>query len=151
MENKDEIKMEYKKLGNSGIKVSRFTLGNWTNAQDEGEENQANFNEMVKVAYKHGVNFFDTAECYGDNGAGERILGKALKTLDTSRHNYCVATKIFWGKFETEDNTIINSFGTSRKHLIEGVERSLKNLELEYIDVLFCHRYDAETPTLETC
>jgi len=78
-------------------------------------------------------------------------LGLALKNLNTSRHNYVLSTKILFGCFPDDGNTIINSHSTNRKHIIEGVNRSLKNLDHDYIDVLFCHRYDDETPTQEVC
>jgi len=101
----------------------------------------------VKAAWENGINFFDTAEAY-DSGKGERQMGIALKNLNVPRSDYVVSTKIFWGKFDDNTN-FSNNFGTSRKRLIEGLDRSLKNLGLDYVDVLFCHRYDEDTPTIE--
>ena len=143
--------MEYVKLGRSGLKVSRVAFGNWITGNDgDDTDYQKVANEMVKYAFDNGVNIFDTAEGYGQ-GKGERQMGLALKNLNTSRHNYVLTTKIFFGTFADENNTIVNSNSTCRKHLIEGLNRSLKNLEHDYVDVVFCHRYDEETPTLEVC
>ena len=140
-------KMPYVNLGRSGIKVSRFSYGNWWVGSEESEEEQQFANKMIKTAFDAGVNFFDTAEVY-NQGRAERQVGKALKALNVPRSDYVVATKIFWGKHPENTNTA-NNLGTSRKRLFEGVERSLKNLQLDYVDVLFAHRYDDETPTIE--
>ena len=139
-------KMQYVTLGRSGLKVSRFSYGNfgsWTN-DDEG---QSIANNLVKKAFEAGINFFDTAEVYA-SGVAETQLGIALKELNVPRSDLVITTKIFWGKF-AHNTTAINNNGTSRKRLQEGLDRSLKNLQLDYVDVLFCHRYDYETPTIE--
>ena len=138
--------LKYNNLGRSGIKVSQFGYGNWVNSK-ENEDAQAIANKLVKAAFDGGINFFDTAEAY-DSGKGERQLGIALKNLGVPRSDYVVTTKLFWGRF-AENTNDANNRGTSRKRLFEGVERSLKNLQLDYVDVLFCHRYDDETPTIE--
>ena len=138
--------MQYVNLGRSGLKVSRFGYGNWVNGlEDEEAQNMAN--KLVKLAWDRGVNFFDTAEAY-QSGQAERQLGIALKNLKVPRSDYVVSTKIFFGKFD-ENTTIVNNNGTSRKRLIEGLNRSLKHLQLDYVDVVFCHRYDESTPTIE--
>lgn len=137
-------KMEYRTLGGSGIKVSRLSYGNWVNCKDGAQEKA---NELVKKAWELGINYFDTAEGY-DLGEGERQLGIALKNLNVPRSDYVVSTKIFFGKF-AENTNGMNNWGTSRKRLTEGLNRSLKNLDMEYVDIVFCHRYDEETPTLE--
>ena len=147
MATKEENKMEYVNLGRSGIKVSRLSFGNMTNAKDD-EEAQKTANALVKLAWDNGINFFDTAEAYGD-GKAERQLGIALRALNVPRSDYVVSTKIFSGKFP-ENTTRVNNVGCSRKRLIEGLNRSLKNLEFDYVDVVFCHRYDEGTPTIET-
>lgn len=138
--------MEYVNLGNTGLKVSRFSYGNWVNCP-EGAQEQAN--KMVKLAFDAGINFFDTAEVYGA-GEGERQMGIALKALGVPREDYVLTTKIFWGK-QTGNTNTQNLIGTSRKHLIEGLDRSLKLLQHDYVDVVFCHRYDHTTPIVEVC
>lgn len=145
--------MEYVNLGNSGLKVSRFCFGSYTNSFDPSEENQLEVNKMVKTCFEAGINVYDTAELYG-LGLGEKILGKALKALDTSRHNYVVFTKLMHGvKFETSDDPIpyVNGNSCSRKHLMEGMNRSLENLGMDYVDVVYCHRYDSATTIREVC
>ena len=138
--------MEYVNLGRSGLKVSRFSYGNWINSLED-EEAQKLSNTLVKLAWDRGINLFDTAESY-DRGKGERQMGIALKALNVPRSDYVVSTKIFFGDFP--DNVRkINNLGTSRKRIIEGLDRSLKNLQMDYVDVLFCHRYDYHTPTIE--
>ena len=138
--------LKYVNLGRSGLKVSQFAYGNYVNSEEDGKAQQI-ANELVKAAFEKGINFFDTAEYY-DYGKGERQMGIALKNLGVPRSDYVVSTKIFWGKFPDNTNDV-NNVGTSRKRLIEGVDRSLKNLDLEYVDVLFCHRHDEDTPTIE--
>ena len=138
--------MKYVNLGRSGLKVSKFSYGNWINSNDQ-EDAQKIANGLVKCAWENGINFFDTAEAY-DDGRGERQFGAAIQALNVPRSDFVVSTKIFWGKFE-ENNNFANNFGTSRKRLIEGLNRSLNNLQMEYVDVVFCHRYDEDTPTLE--
>jgi len=138
--------MEYKRLGNSGLKISRLGLGNWGNATDGQQEiNSA----LVKHAWEAGINFFDTAEGYG-KGKGEVYFGVALKSLNVPRSDYVVSTKIYWG-VSSESTTSQNNLGTSRKRIMEGLSKSLSNLQLDYVDILYCHRYDIETPTKEVC
>ena len=136
--------MIYRRLGNSGIKVSVLSFGNWINCTDGFDEE---FSKMVKVAFDNGINFFDTAECY-ERGQAERQMGKALKNLNVNRNDYVLSTKIYWGDFK-DDKLPVNQLGTSRKHLIEGMKRALKNLEHDYVDIVFCHRYDIDTTTEE--
>lgn len=138
--------MKYVTLGRSGLKVSEFSYGNWVNSNDE-EAAQKTANELIKAAWESGINYFDTAEGY-DLGKGERQFGKAIKALGVPRSDYVVSTKIFFGKFDENKNSH-NNMGCSRKRLVEGLDRSLKNLDMEYVDVVFCHRYDNETPTME--
>lgn len=138
--------MEYVNLGRSGLKVSRLSYGNFVNCKGD---TQKLANDSIKVAWDAGINFFDTAELYG-LGEGERQLGIAMRALNVPRSDYVITTKIFVGRF-AENNNNHNNKGCSRKRLYEGLDRSLKNLEFEYVDVLFCHRYDDETPTEEVC
>ena len=139
--------MDYVNLGRSGLKVSRFSYGNWINGEDD-EEAQKTANALVKLAWDNGINYFDTAEVY-NHGQAERQLGIALRALYVPRSDFVISTKIFGGKFP-ENTTTVNNVGTSRKRLTEGLNRSLKNLQFDYVDVVFCHRYDEGTPTIET-
>lgn len=102
--------------------------------------------ELVKKAHSLGINFFDTAEVYG-YGEGERQMGAALKALNVPRGDLVISTKLFW---EVEGNRL-NRVGLSRKHINEGFNNSLKKLGVEYVDVIFCHRFDPHTPLEETC
>ena len=130
-------KMEYRYLGNTGLRVSVIGLGNYVN-NDNDEETL----ECVKSALKNGINFFDTAEIYG-LGAAEISLGKAIKQLNIPREKIVVTTKIF--KIGNEPNDAF----LSRKHIIEGIKNSLQRLQLEYVDIIYCHRYDMNTPIKE--
>lgn len=139
-------KMQYVNLGTSGLKVSRLSFGNYTNT---GAGAQERTDVLVKKAWELGINFFDTAEGYGA-GEAERLLGNSLKLLGVPRTDYVVTTKIFYGH-HAENVNPANNNGTSRKRIAEGLDRSLKRLQLDYVDVVFCHRYDNSTPTIEVC
>jgi voltage-dependent potassium channel beta subunit len=135
--------MEYRHLGHTGIQVSVLSLGSWVTFH-----NQVGVDTAVKamsVAYDAGVNFFDNAEIYA-NGKSEEIMGAALKKLGWRRGSYLVSTKLFWGIHDTvnEKNTL------NRKYLIEGINGSLKRLDLDYVDLIFCHRPDPASPIEET-
>lgn len=140
MENKNQSKMEYRHLGNSGLKVSVLSWGNWINS-NQGESEITN--ETVRLCYEAGINFFDTAEIYGA-GKAEEALGVALKKLNARREDLVISTKIFRCGNGQNDNFL------SRKHIMEGLNNSLKRLQLDYVDVFFCHRPDMETPIEET-
>lgn len=136
--------MEYRHLGPTGIKVSVISYGNWVNSNST-EAKQLTI-DAVRKAWDLGINFFDTAEIYGE-GEAERQIGEALRQLNVPRHKYVVSTKLFWEKFGGPPN----STGLSRKHVIEGMRNSLQRLGLDYVDVVFCHRPDYSTPLEETC
>lgn len=136
---KKTTNMIYRYLGNSGLKVSALSWGNWINTKNEDPTY-----EIIKLAYDAGVNFFDTAEIYGF-GEGEATLGKALKKLSAPRESLVISTKIF------KVGTGVNDAFLSRKHIIEGLRKSLKRLQIDYVDVVFCHRPDPNTPLEETC
>lgn len=133
--------MEYRFLGRSGLRVSALSYGSWVTFGQQADEQLA-YDCMVK-AWDHGVNFFDNAEAYAQ-GESERLMGKALKRAGWRREDYVVSTKIFWG------GKGVNAEGLSRKHIVEGVHRSLRHLQLDYVDLLFCHRPDLHTPIEET-
>ena len=135
--------MEYRRLGSAGIKVSVLSLGSWvTYGSQVGVDESA---EMLKLAYDNGINFFDNAETYAA-GESEKIMGAALRRLSLRRGSYLVSTKLFWGLNEgpNEKNTL------NRKYLHEAVEGCLERLGMKYVDLLFCHRPDSETPMEET-
>lgn len=132
--------MEYRFLGKSGLKISALSLGAWVTYGGQVGEDIAL--ECMTSAYEHGVNFFDNAEVYADGNA-EIVMGKVLKKVKWPRSSLVISTKIFWGG----DGP--NETGLSRKHLIEGINASLKRLQLEYVDLIFCHRPDLYTPIEE--
>ena len=134
--------MIYRNLGNSGLKVSVIGFGNWVTGHDE--EATKTQCEIVKQAWESGVNFFDTAEVYGF-GQAEKIFGEALKSLNANRCDLVISTKLFWS------GMTVNCRSNSRKHLIEGLKGSLERLQLDYVDVVFSHRPDYETPLEEIC
>ena len=132
--------MKYRSLGSSGLKVSEISLGSWIsfhNAHDAALPEK-----IIDKAYELGINFFDTADTY-HGGNAETILGKALKKYE--RESYVIATKVFWPTGEGP-----NDRGLSRKHIFAQAESSLKRLDIDYIDLYYCHWYDAGTPLEET-
>ena len=135
--------MEYRYLGKTGIQVSALSLGSWVTFHNQVDENSAV--EAMAAARDAGVNFFDNAEVYA-RGKSEEIMGAALKKLGWQRSSYLLSTKIFWGL-----NDVVNEKNTlNRKHLIEAINGSLKRFGLEYVDLLYCHRPDPNTPIEET-
>lgn len=131
--------MHYNKLGKAGIKLSEISFGSWiTFAKQLGIDTIKDF---MHAAVDHGVNFFDNAESYA-HGEAEVLMGKAAR--DFRREDLVISTKIFWGGNGPNDT------GLSRKHLIEGTKNSLRRLMLDYVDLLFCHRPDPDTPIEET-
>jgi voltage-dependent potassium channel beta subunit len=133
--------MEYRYLGNSGLKVSVFSFGNWLNSNRQ--EDYEITRDAIKVCFENGVNFFDTAEIYG-TGSAEDQMGRAFKELGYRREDLVVSTKLF----KCGDG--VNDCFLSRKHIMEGAKNSLNRLQMEYVDVIFCHRPDFETPLEET-
>lgn len=133
-------KMFYRYLGNSGLKVSIFSWGNWINTKNDNDITY----ETVKFAFDNGINFYDTAEIYG-YGEGEKSLGDAIQKLKVKREDLVISTKIF------KSGAGVNDAFLSRKHIIEGTNNSLKRLQMDYVDILFCHRPDMNTPMEETC
>ena len=132
-------KMEYRTLGNTGTKVSLLSFGNSVNNRDD----KLTF-DCIKLALEHGINYFDTAEIYG-LGTGETNLGKALHELNIPREKIVISTKIFKNGPDPNDCFL------SRKHIIEGIYESLEKLQLDYVDIVYAHRFDINTPLEETC
>jgi voltage-dependent potassium channel beta subunit len=135
--------MEYRRLGSAGLKVSLFSFGTWVTYGRQVDVSAAE--TLMKTAWDSGVNFFDNAESY-EAGRSEEIMGSALKRLGWRRASYIVSTKIYWGMYDgvNEKNTL------NRKKLREGIDGALKRFGLDYIDLVFCHRSDIETPIEET-
>lgn len=138
--------MEYRKLGKSGLQVSELSLGSWLTFGKQIENNTAE--DLMKIAYDNGVNFFDNAEIYA-RGESEKVMGKVLKKMKWDRDSYCVSSKVFFG-FRGTENTKPNQNGLSRKHVFEACHQALDRLKVDYLDLYFCHRPDKNTPIEET-
>lgn len=133
--------MEYRFLGRSGLQVSVLSVGAWVTFGTQINEERAY--ECMKAAYAAGVNFFDNAEAYAD-GQAEIIMGNVIKRAGWKRSDLVISTKIFWGGEGPNDK------GLSRKHIIEGTNAALARLQMDYVDLIFCHRPDPYTPIEET-
>ncbi|EKV12924.1 Aldo/keto reductase, putative [Penicillium digitatum] len=139
--------MQYRFLGRTGLKVSVISLGSWlTYGGHVGNETAL---ECMKVAYDAGVNFFDTAEVYS-GGKSEIVLGEAIKKFGWKQNDLVISTKIYWGRANSANpDKPLNNNGLSRKHIIEGMNLSLKRLDLPYVDIVYAHRADRDTPMEE--
>ena len=135
--------MNYRKLGRSGLKVSELSLGSWLTFGKQIDDSVSE--SLMKLAYDNGVNFFDNAEIYA-RGQSELVMGRILKKMGWRRSSYVVSSKAFFG----DGNKLPNETGLSRKHLTEACHAALKRLQVDYLDLFFCHRPDKETPILET-
>ncbi len=133
--------MNYRRMGKSGLQLSELSLGAWVTYG--GQVGQEIAESCMAAAYEHGVNFFDNAEAYADGNA-EIVMGNAIKKLGWRREDIVVSTKIFWGGKGP------NQTGLSHKHIIEGANNALRRLQMEYVDLCFCHRPDPDTPIEET-
>jgi voltage-dependent potassium channel beta subunit len=135
--------MTYRRLGASGLKVSALSFGSWVTYGNQMGESVAR--ECMAAAYDAGVNFFDNAEAYA-GGASERIMGQAFRDLGWPRWSYVVSTKLYWGlhKGPNMTNTL------NRKYLRQAIEGSLERFGLDFVDLVYCHRNDPETPLEET-
>ena len=133
--------MQYRRLGKSGLQVSEFSLGSWvTFAKQVGTGDALS---LMTTAYDAGINFFDNAEGY-EAGASETLMGEALASLKWRRDSYIVSSKVFWGGSKPTQR------GLSRKHVTDACHAALKRLQVEYLDLYFCHRPDIDTPIEET-
>jgi voltage-dependent potassium channel beta subunit len=133
--------MEYRFLGSSGLQVSALSFGAWVTFGEQVGEEVAY--ECMKTAREVGVNFFDNAEAYA-KGQAEVVMGRIIKKAGWKRSDLVISTKIFWGGAGPNDR------GLSRKHVIEGTEASLARLQMEYVDLIYCHCPDIYTPIEET-
>jgi voltage-dependent potassium channel beta subunit len=133
--------MNYRRLGRAGLKVSELSLGSWVTFGNQMSDNVAR--DCMVAAFDAGVNFFDNAEVYA-HGQSELVMGKVIKEVGWPREELVISTKLFWGPEKP------NGQGLSHKHLMEGINNSLRRLQLDYVDLLFCHRPDPYTPIEET-
>lgn len=133
--------MEYRHLGKSGLKVSEFSFGSWVTFGNQVGDKTAT--DCMKMAYDAGVNFFDNAEVYA-SGKSEEVMGNILKKMKWDRTSYVLSSKVFWG------GKLPNQTGLSRKHIFEACHAALRRLQVDYLDLFFCHRPDPETPIEET-
>ena len=138
--------MQYRRLGKSGLKVSELSLGSWITYHTQVDVTAAK--EMLAAAMDAGVNFFDNAEVYA-RGQSEVVMGEAIKALKWPRLNYVVSTKFFWGL--DRDGQATNRKDTlNRKYLMQAIDGSLERLQLDFVDLIYCHRPDPKTPIEET-
>lgn len=135
--------MQYNRLGKSGLQVSAFSLGSWLTFGKQISDEVAE--ELMIKAYDNGVNFFDNAEIYA-RGQSEIVMGKILKKLGWDRTSFLVSSKVFFG----DGRRLPNQTGLSRKHILEACDAALKRLQVDYLDLFFCHRPDKNTPIEET-
>jgi voltage-dependent potassium channel beta subunit len=133
--------MNYRRLGKAGLKISELSLGAWVTYGEQVGQDVAE--KCMAAAYDHGVNFFDNAEGYG-RGQAEIVVGNVIKKMGWRREDLVLSTKIFWGGEGPNDR------GLSHKHVVEGVNNALKRLQVDYVDLVFCHRPDPNTPIEET-
>ncbi len=133
--------MEYRHVGNSGLKVSELSLGGWLTFGGSVRDQQI-AREIIEHAYENGINFFDIADVYA-RGESEKMMGSVLKQFP--RHTLVISSKVFWPMSDD-----VNDRGLSRKHIMESIDRSLERIGTDYLDMYFCHRYDEDTPLLET-
>lgn len=138
--------MQYRRLGRSGLQVSELSLGSWVTYHNQVDTKAAA--EMLAAARDAGVNFFDNAEVYAQ-GASERVMGEAFKQLKWARESYVVSTKFFWG-LQREGSTVNLQNTLNRKYLMQAIDGSLKRLQLDFVDLVYCHRPDPLTPIEET-
>lgn len=133
--------MEYRRLGKSGLQVSALSFGSWVTFGHQIENNIAE--DCMKTAYDNGINFFDNAEAYA-SGKSETVMGNILKKMNWDRSTYIISSKVFWG------GKLPNQIGLSKKHVTEACNNALKRLQLDYLDLFYCHRPDKNTPIEET-
>jgi voltage-dependent potassium channel beta subunit len=135
--------MEYRRLGKTGLPISELSFGSWITFGNQIENNTSE--RLMDIAYEAGVNFFDNAEVYAA-GQSEIVMGNILKKKNWSRDSYIVSSKVFFGAGATHPT----QKGLHRKHIVEACNQALKRLQVEYLDLYFCHRPDKQTPIEET-
>lgn len=137
--------MEYRRLGKSGLQVSALSFGSWVSFSKQVDDKVAD--ELMGFAYDNGINFFDNAEVYA-LGLSEEMMGRVLKSKKWERSSFLVSSKAFFGWHGKENKP--NQKGNSRKHLLEACDEALKRLQVDYLDLYYCHRADKNTPVEET-
>jgi voltage-dependent potassium channel beta subunit len=137
--------MEYRRLGKSGLQLSIVSFGSWVSFKNQIDDKIAG--ELMGIAYDNGINYFDNAEGYA-NGESEKMMGRVLKMKNWDRSSFTVSSKVFFG-IHGKDNKP-NQKGLSRKHVIEACHQALQRLQVDYLDLYFCHRSDKNTPIEET-
>lgn len=144
MTNSTTHPMRYNRLGTAGLTVSQFSFGSWVTFGRQVDTGLAK--DQMAAAFEAGVNFFDNAEVYAD-GQSETIMGQAIRDLGWRRHEYVISTKLFWGI----NGDMVNMRNTlNRKYLMQAIDGSLERLGLDFVDLLYCHRPDPQTPIEET-
>ncbi len=136
--------MEYRRLGKSGLQLSVLSFGSWVTFHKQIQDNNAD--ELMSIAYENGINFFDNAEAYA-LGESEKMMGRILKEKQWDRTSYVISSKVFFGWRGSKNKP--NQTGLSRKHIIEACNEALQRLQLDYLDLFFCHRPDKNTPIEE--
>src|SRR6202167_4306011 len=138
--------MQYRRLGRSGLKLILLSFGSWVTFANANQiETAKQAAECLSAAKEAGVNFFDNAEAYSA-GESERVMGEAFRELGWKRHEYVVSTKLYWGLFDVPNMR----FTLNRKYLTQAIDGSLERFGLDFVDLVFCHRADPETPMEET-
>ena len=133
--------MEYRRMGKSGLKLSALSFGSWVTFGSQIQDDTSE--RLMQMAYENGINFFDNAEAYA-SGKSEEVMGQILKKMNWNRSTFVVSSKVFWGGDKP------NQKGLMRKHVIEACHAALNRLQVEYLDLFYCHRPDEETPIAET-
>jgi voltage-dependent potassium channel beta subunit len=136
--------MEYRRLGKSGLQLSVLSFGSWVTFHKQINDNSAD--ELMTIAYDHGINFFDNAEAYA-LGESEKMMGRVLKAKGWDRTSYVLSSKVFFGWRGKENKP--NQTGLSRKHIVEACNEALQRMQVDYIDLFFCHRPDKNVPVEE--
>ena len=136
--------MEYRRLGRSGLQLSILSYGSWVTFSNQVGDTLAD--KLMGIAYDNGINFFDNAEAY-EAGKSEEVMGRVLKAKNWDRTTYCVSSKAFFGMYGANNKP--TQRGLNRKHLMEACDGALKRMQLEYLDLFYCHRPDPEVPMEE--
>jgi voltage-dependent potassium channel beta subunit len=137
--------MEYRRLGKSGLQLSILSFGSWVSFQKQIGDKIAD--ELMGIAYDNGINFFDNSEAYA-GGESEKMMGRVLKMKNWDRTSFTVSSKVFFGLYGKDNKP--NQKGLSRKHVMEACNAALQRLQVDYLDLYFCHRADRTTPIEET-
>ncbi|MBL6875995.1 MAG: aldo/keto reductase [Chitinophagales bacterium] len=133
--------MEYRRMGKSGLQLSALSFGSWVTFGSQIQDNTSE--QLMQIAYENGVNFFDNAEAYA-SGKSEEVMGQILNKMNWDRSTFIVSSKVFWGGDKP------NQKGLMRKHIVEACHAALRRLQVDYLDLFYCHRPDIDTPIAET-